>query len=125
MAWTGSSGSGGTLFKWNVKYAGLDWSIVQEPIFTSLGEEVNGFRANVRDTDRKVLGVVTDRYKVVQNVEVFRFTDEMLGFGVRYETAGSLSEDRKILILAWLPREYIQEQWIALDVQNQKLHKEL
>lgn len=90
-----------------LKYAGLDWSVVQEPIFTSLGEEVSGFRANVRDTDRKVLGVVTDRYKVVQNVEAFSFTDEMLGFGVRYETAGSLSEGRKIWLLARLPREYI------------------
>ena len=32
---------------------------------------------NVRDTDRKVLGVVSDRYKVVQNVDAFSFTDEL------------------------------------------------
>lgn len=90
-----------------LKCAGLDWRVVQEPIFTGFGEKVRGLRANVRDTDRKVLGVVTDRYKVVQNVEAFSFTDEMLGFGVRYETAGSLSEGRKIWLLARLPREYI------------------
>ena len=30
-------------------------------------ELIAGYRVNVRDRDRKVLGVVTDRYKVVQN----------------------------------------------------------
>jgi phage/plasmid-like protein (TIGR03299 family) len=68
---------------------------------------VEGYRANVRDYDRKVLGVVSDRYRVVQNTEAFSFTDELLGHGVRYETAGSLSEGRKTWLLARLPREYI------------------
>ena len=55
-----------------------------------LEELIQGYKANVRDTDRKVLGVVTDRYKVIQNEEAFAFTDTLLGEGVRYETAGSL-----------------------------------
>jgi len=37
-----------------------------------------------------MLGVVTDRYKIVQNHEAFAFADELLGEGVRFETAGSL-----------------------------------
>ncbi len=56
-------------------------------------------------TDRKVLGVVTDRYKVVQNTEAFSFTDALLGEGVRYETAGSLQGGRKVWLLAKLPHE--------------------
>ena len=90
-----------------LRLAGLDWNVVQEAIYTPFREKIEGFKANVRDTDRKVLGVVSDRYKVVQNVEAFSFTDELLGHGVRYETAGSLSGGRRVWLLARLPREYI------------------
>lgn len=90
-----------------LRLAGLDWKVVQEPIYTEFNEPVDGYRANVRDSDRKVLGVVSDRYKVVQNTDAFSFTDELLGKGVRYETAGSLQEGRKVWLLARLPREYI------------------
>lgn len=87
--------------------AGLDWNVVQEPIYTAEKALINGYKANVRDSDRRVLGVVTDRYKVVQNQEAFAFTDELLGQGVRYETAGSLQDGRKVWLLAHMPHEYI------------------
>ncbi len=87
--------------------AGLNWKVVQEPIYTKTEELIEGYKANVRDSDRKVLGVVTDRYKVIQNQEAFEFTDELLGEGVRYETAGSLQGGRKVWMLAHMPREYI------------------
>lgn len=90
-----------------LKLAGLDWQVLQEPIYTEFGELIENYRANVRNSDRKVLGVVSDRYKVVQNVDAFSFTDELLGKGVRYETAGSLQEGKKVWLLARLPREYI------------------
>lgn len=87
--------------------AGLDWNVVQEPIYTGVGEPVEGYRANMRDTDRKVLGVVTERYKVVQNHEAFAFTDSLLREGVRYETAGSLQGGKRIWLLAHMPHEYM------------------
>ena len=87
--------------------AGLDWNVVQEPIYTETEELIEGYKANIRDKDRHVLGVVTDRYKIVQNQEAFAFTDELLGEGVRYETAGSLQGGRKVWLLAHLPHEYI------------------
>ena len=87
--------------------AGLDWKVVQEPVYTEQNEVVAGWKANIRDKDRRVLGLVTDRYKVVQNEEAFAFTDQLLGEGVRYETAGSLQEGRRIWLLARLPREYV------------------
>lgn len=87
--------------------AGLDWNVVQEPIYTAENAPINGYKANVRDSDRRVLGVVTDRYRVVQNQEAFAFTDELLGQGVRYETAGSLQDGRKVWLLAHMPHEYI------------------
>ena len=87
--------------------AGLDWKVLQEPIYTSSEEPIDGYKANVRDRDRRVLGVVTDRYKIIQNEEAFAFTDELLGEGVRYETAGSLQGGKKVWLLAHMPHEYI------------------
>ena len=87
--------------------AGLNWSVIQEPIFTGENEPIRGYKANIRDSDRRVLGVVTDRYKVIQNHEAFVFTDELLGQGVRYETAGSLQDGKKVWLLAHMPHEYI------------------
>lgn len=87
--------------------AGLDWKVEQHPVQTESGIELKGFLANVRNTDQKVLGVVTDKYKVVQNEEAFAFTDSLLGEGVTYETAGSLQEGKKVWMLAKLPQRYI------------------
>ena len=72
-----------------------------------MGTGFRGFKANVRDTDQQILGVVTDRYKVVQNEDAFAFTDQLLGEGVSYETAGSLQNGRRIWMLAKLPQRYI------------------
>ena len=87
--------------------AGLNWNVIQEPIFTGENEPIRGYKANIRDSDRRVLGVVTNRYKVIQNHEAFAFTDELLGQGVRYETAGSLQDGKKVWLLAHMPHEYI------------------
>lgn len=90
-----------------LEMAGLDWQVIQKDVYTGDGIYVPGYQANVRDRDDKVLGIVTNRYKVVQNQDAFAFTDALLGEGVRYETAGSLLGGKKIWLLARLPREYI------------------
>ena len=91
-----------------LELSGLNWMVEQQPIFTD-GSIIPGYKANVRQSDGKVLGVVTDRYKVVQNHEAFAFTDALLGEGVTYETAGSLSDGKKIWILAKLTDKYFLE----------------
>ena len=90
-----------------LRLAGLDWKVYQREVYTDSGIKIEGYRANVRNTDNKVLGAVTERYKIVQNEEAFSFTDALLGKGVRYETAGSLQEGKKVWLLARLPKEYI------------------
>ena len=80
--------------------SGLDWKVVQKPIMTNDNVEIHGWKANVRDSDNSILGIVTDKYKVVQNTEAFEFTDNLLGNGVRYETAGSLASGKRIWLLA-------------------------
>lgn len=91
-----------------LRLAGLDWNVIQKDIMTEDGDStIPGFKANVRDRDGSVLGIVTDRYRVVQNAEAFSFTDALLGEGVRYETAGSLQGGRRTWVLARLPHQYI------------------
>lgn len=90
-----------------LQLSGLNWKVNQELVYTESGNVIQGFKANIRDSDDAVLGVVTDRYKVIQNEEAFAFTDELLGEGVRYETAGSLQGGRRVWLLARLPQEYI------------------
>jgi len=99
--------------------AGLDWKVTQRPIYTAdficasgnvytnAEQIIPNYKANIRDVDGAVLGVVTDRYKIVQNEEAFAFTDALIGEGVRYETAGSLQGGRRVWILGKLPENYI------------------
>lgn len=90
-----------------LQIAGLDWTVYQAPIQTDEQLEIPGYKANIRASDQQILGVVTDRYKIVQNHEAFAFTNELLGEGVRYETAGSLQNGKKVWLLAKLPEKYI------------------
>jgi len=88
-------------------YAGLDWRVVQQDVYTEDGNLIPGFKVNLRDTDDAALGIVSDRYKVVQNEDAFQFTDDLLGEGVVYETAGSLQGGKKVWMLAKMPHRYI------------------
>ena len=91
--------------------AGLDWTVEQKPVYMENGIVIPNYKANVRDTDGSCLGIVTDRYKIVQNTEAFEFTDAIVGETedgvVRYETAGSLCGGRKIWLLAKMPTKKI------------------
>ena len=69
-----------------LELAGLDWQVESRNIYSGTGAMIPGYRANVRSTDDAVLGVVSDRYRIVQNEEAFQFTDDLLGEGVTYET---------------------------------------
>lgn len=88
-------------------YAGLDWTVLQKNVYSEDGNLIPGCKANIRNTDKASLGIVSDKYKVVQNKEAFQFTDDLLGAGVRYETAGSLQGGRKVWMLAKMPQRYI------------------
>lgn len=90
-----------------LELAGLDWNVVQREVYTDDNIHVPGYKVNVRDSDDTPLGIVTDKYKIVQNREAFKFTDDLLGEGVRYETAGALQDGRRVWILAKMPENYI------------------
>lgn len=90
-----------------LRLAGLDWTVEQKNIQLCGGAKIQNYKANVRSSDGQVLGIVGDRYKVIQNSEAFSFTDDIIGGDVRYETAGSLNGGKKIWLLAKLPETEI------------------
>ncbi len=91
--------------------AGLDWNVISTPVYQENGLLIPGYKANVRDKDNSVLGIVSSRYRIIQNTEAFSFTDALIGeteFGeVRYETAGSLCGGKKVWLLAKMPARKI------------------
>lgn len=88
--------------------AGLDWTVESKPIYDERnGNIISGYKANVRSSDGRVLGIVGTRYKIVQNKDAFQFTDNLIGGDVRYETAGSLLGGTKVWMLVKMPEKKI------------------
>lgn len=86
-----------------IRLAGLDWGVVSRVVKDSVtGIDIPNWKANVRDIDNTVLGMVSGKYQIVQNDEAFAFTDALLGEGVTYETAGALCGGKKVWMLARL-----------------------
>ena len=106
-----------------LKEAKLDWKVIPAPIYTEgavtsarlLGSScvpssIPGFVANVREDTDEVLGVVSDKYKIIQNSDAFKFADDLMDIKqgeARYETAGSLFNGRRVFMLINLPAEKI------------------
>lgn len=86
-----------------LELAGLDWEIEGKPVYDESGLVIPGYVANTRSTDARVMGIVSNKYSVVQNREAFDFTDALIGEGVTYETAGSLRGGKQIWLLGKMP----------------------
>ena len=95
-----------------IKVAGLDWDVIPKPIYDEFGREIPGYKVNQRSSDNKNLGIVTNRYAIVQNSEAFAFTDALLGKGVTYETAGSLASGKRVWMLARMEGTTLAEEKI-------------
>ena len=76
--------------------AGLDWTVNLEDAFTHDGIIVPDTQLTRRSSDNKVLGVVGDRYTVIDNHELFTFADKLVEYGARYESAGSLKGGKNV-----------------------------
>lgn len=74
-------------------------------------------RKNPFDGDRDVLGVVGERYKVLQNEDLFSFADNMLDGG-RWETAGSIKNGTVVFGSLALDREVVLDPKGATDKVN-------
>ena len=87
--------------------SGLNWTVTKEPIFDANGKQIDNYFANTRDKDNSVLGIVSGRYEIIQNIEAFSFTDSLVDEGLTYESAGSLCSGKVIFLLGKLPRTTI------------------
>ena len=81
--------------------AGLDWSVEKEAMTTASGIEIEGKKALVRSSDKKVLDVVGDGWNPVQNKDAFEFFSEYtLAGDMEMHTAGSLKGGQMVWALA-------------------------
>jgi phage/plasmid-like protein (TIGR03299 family) len=92
-----------------IRAANLTWKVDQVPVFAAgnWAKRIPGYLANIRSDTKEVLGIVSDRYCVAQNQDVFAFADELVGNGrvkCAYETAGSLFNGKRVFMLVNMPK---------------------
>jgi len=91
-----------------IEAAHLDWRVSLEPLQTETlgGIAVPDNFATVRSDTRQVLGVVSDKYKLIQNHQAFAFLDSLIESGdMRYESAGALKGGKVVWILGRMPED--------------------
>lgn len=74
-----------------LKKSGLDFEVLQEPVFDGLGYQIDGYFNNYKvNGDRhQCLGIVSNKYKIVQNRDAFAFIDGLIGPNAQYANAGA------------------------------------
>ena len=91
--------------------AKLEYTVIGNPVFcnkrfgnTMMLTAIPNVKANVREDTQDVIGIVSDRYKIIQNKECFSYLDPIVGeYGAVYHTAGVLGRGERIWIMAKLP----------------------
>lgn len=86
-----------------LRLAGLDWHVALEPMFLADGTLVPVRRAVVRDSDRSILGDVSESYVPAQPQQALDFMDALLGEGLKLSTAGSLRGGSRIWLMSEAP----------------------
>lgn len=95
---------------------GLGWRTTLAPVFATLDVvgpngieskriELPDQRAHVRTDTQEVLGVVSDKYQVLENIDLARFADSLAGAdaAISVETCGSLHSGRRVFACVKLP----------------------
>jgi phage/plasmid-like protein (TIGR03299 family) len=101
------------------KQAGLDWNVMLAPMEAYVSNKVNDFETVTdhypvpkrqavlklgKDNENQVIGVVGDKYKIVQNMEVFSALDTLVDSGeARYTAAGEYNNGANIWMVMELP----------------------
>ena len=89
-----------------MELSGTGYNVIKTGIMTQNGILIPDKFATMRDDTNEILGVVGKQYTIVQNSEAFAFTDELVGEGVTYETAGYFGKGERVWMLARLPEDY-------------------
>lgn len=94
--------------------SGLNWDVESRPIFDANGNEYPNYRANVRATDNEMLGIVSDRYRVVQNSDAFEFVNDLTTDGFEFDRAGCFKNGKSI----WVMGHFENENILGDDIGN-------
>ena len=98
-----------------------NWKVIEKPVYADMGQEfdkdniedvkktpvsasnIPTYKAIVRETDKRVLGIVGANYQPVQNIEAFQWFDFLLkNKQATLEAGGSLKDGQKVWVLAKL-----------------------
>lgn len=95
-----------------IRLGGLDYTVEKRPLYVQAPDqtlvEVPGYFSNVRTDTNQPLGVVKNRYTIVQNRDAFSFFDSVIEQGEAiFETAGALGRGERIFITAKLPEDML------------------
>lgn len=101
--------------------AGLDWEVIRVPIQAYKNYNVNPYEVMTdyyevprksgilkvgKDGNNSIIGVVGEKYKIVQNMEVFGALDSLVdSSGLRYTAAGEYNGGSNVWMVMELPRE--------------------
>ena len=101
------------------RQAGLDWNVILADMEAIVSNKVNEFETVTdhypvpkrqavlklgKDNNNEVIGVVGDKYKIVQNMEVFSALDTLVDSGdARYTAAGEYNNGANIWMVMELP----------------------
>lgn len=90
-----------------IELGGLGYTVIKEEIFANVGEQkiiIPEKFATIRKDTNEALGVVGNRYEIVQNADAFVFFDAIVGQGQAiFETAGALGKGERIFVTAKMP----------------------
>lgn len=91
-----------------IEAANLTWEVKPEPIYLADQTQIVDKLAIVRQDSKDVFGIVSDRYKPIQNIEAFGFMDALTGQGQAiYESAGALGNGERVWILTHVPGDIV------------------
>jgi phage/plasmid-like protein (TIGR03299 family) len=101
----GKKVKGSTCLEEAIVAAGMDWSVEAQTLTTPSGIVVPN-KAIVRQDTGKVLGVVGQKYQIIQNEQAFGFFNNFLKTGQAVlESAGSIKDGKRIFIQAKIQRD--------------------
>ncbi len=95
--------------------SGLNWTVFSKELYDESGKKIPGWVANTREDNDETLGIVSDKYTLVQNWEALDFVNALpMEGGFKFDRAGVFRDGRSIWVMGTLPEVNI----LGDDISN-------